>query len=65
MKKVTLIVPDKIFHVYGNERQSTKIKDVNAISIIFALTMNRMHENYYFPKDQVRVESIENINGKE
>ncbi len=62
MKKVTLIVPDKINHVTGTT-SSSRLKEIvtDEKNIIRALETNDYHDNYYFPINSVKVESIRKI----
>lgn len=62
MKKVTIIVPDKILYVLGTSISSeTKEVETNHERIIEALESNDYHVNYYFPGGTVEVESIEDV----
>ena len=62
MKKVTIIVPDKILYVLGTSISSeTKKVETNHERIIEALEANDYHVNYYFPGGSVRVESVEDV----
>jgi hypothetical protein len=61
MKKVTLIVPDKIEHVVGSSRRTrSKFEDVTPNNLIKALCdRSHYHEYYYFESpDEVKVISI-------
>jgi len=62
MKRIVLIVPDKIIHVVGTSRNSQSEEiDVNRENITRALEMNAYHENLYFPNGSVKCESVEKI----
>ena len=62
MKRVTVIVPDKIIQVTGGSKRSNSQKiGVNEHNIIDALEMNDYHNNCYFPRGSVRVVSIEEV----
>ena len=62
MKKVTIIVPDKILYVLGTSISSeTKEVETNRESITEALEANDYHVNYYFPGGSVRIESVEDV----
>jgi len=61
MKKITLIVPDKIQYVIGSARgKSSKSEDVSPDRIIKALCdRSHYHQYYYFESsDEVSVVSI-------
>ena len=50
MKKVTILVPDKILYVSGTSISSeTKEVETNQERVIEALEANDYHVNYYFP----------------
>ncbi|MHA2408403.1 MAG: hypothetical protein ACXACA_08540 [Candidatus Ranarchaeia archaeon] len=61
MKKVTLILPDKIQHVIGSSRTRTvEIENLNSANIIRALCdRDDYHQYFYFESpDDVKVVSI-------
>ena len=62
MKRITLLVPDKIKHVSGGSRgTNTEIIEVDPDNIVEALETNDYHINYYFQPGSVVVEKIENL----
>lgn len=63
MKKVTIILPDKIIRVIGSHDNSKKKEiDVNAQNIINALVTDDYHMNYFFnDRKKIKVVSIKNI----
>lgn len=63
MKKVTLILPDKIIRVIGSHDNSKKKEvDVNAQNIINALVIDDYHMNFFFnDRKKIKVVSIKNI----
>jgi len=62
MKRVTIIVPDKILYVSGTSISSeTKEVETSRENITEALESNDYHVNYYFPSGTVKVESVEDI----
>jgi hypothetical protein len=66
MKKITLIVPDKIDHVIGSSRQKrSKAEEVTPDNIKKALCDRKdYHQYYYFESsDRVKVVSIEDHEG--
>ncbi len=63
MKRITLIVPDKIIRVSGTSSWSrSKEVEVDSESIIGALEANDYHDNLYFPRGMIKVQSIEEDN---
>ncbi|MBN1408796.1 MAG: hypothetical protein JW956_13450 [Calditrichaceae bacterium] len=65
MKKICLLLPDKIFYSVGGARshQGEKI-DVTAEILIDALCTNDYHESYRFNRKEITVLSIETIDDK-
>ena len=62
MKKVTIVVPDRILYVSGTSmRSETKEVETSRESVTETLEANDSHVNYYFPNGSVKVESIEGI----
>jgi hypothetical protein len=62
MKKVTLIVPDKILYTISTSSTSeTKAVKKDREYIIEALEGNDYHVNYYFPSRSVEVLSVEDV----
>jgi len=60
MKKVILLVPDKINVLLGSSIHTTvSEKDVTAETMVNALTTLEYHEAYFFDKKDVTVLSIE------
>ena len=55
MKKVTMLVPDKM--IYVDKVQN--IVNVDTRTIELALTTNDYHINYYFPEGSIQVISVE------
>jgi len=60
MKKVCLLLPDKILHTFGGSRshQAEQI-EVTAEILINALCMDDYHESYRFNENEIKVLSIE------
>jgi len=68
MKKVTLIVPDKIDHVIGSSMGGeSEPEDVNATNIKRALCdRDEYHQYYYFESsEKVKVFSIVDYEGRD
>jgi hypothetical protein len=62
MKKVTVIVPDKILYTIGTSSTSeTRALETNRENMIEALECNDYHVNYYFPNGSVEVVAVENV----
>ena len=62
MKKVTVIVPDKILYTIGTSTTSeTKTLDTNRDNIIEALEGNDYHVNYYFPNRSIEVAAVDDV----
>ena len=62
MKKVTLILPDKILYTIGTSSTSeTKALETNRENIIEALEGNDYHINYYFPNGSVEVVAVADV----
>lgn len=62
MKKVTIVIPEKILHVSGtNISSETKEVETTRENITEALEANDYHVNYYFPGGTVKVESVEDV----
>ncbi len=60
MKRITLVVPNKIIRVSGTSSYSqSKEIEVDSKSIVGALEVNDYHENISFPKGMIKVHSIE------
>ncbi len=65
MKKVTLLLPDKMIYVKGSFGNSIKTEvDITEKNIIKALTMDDYHMNYFFKDESqitvLKVEEVEN-----
>jgi hypothetical protein len=61
MKKITLIVPDEIEHIFGTSRSTrTESEDLTPDNLIKALCdRSDYHESYYFKfSDEVEIISI-------
>jgi len=62
MKKVTVIVPDKILYTIGTSSSSeTKALETKRENIIEALEGNDYHVNYYFRNGSVEVVAVEDV----
>ena len=62
MKKVTLILPDKLIHTLGSSISSIQSKiDVTPENLLMALTYDDYHESFKFNKKDVSVVSIEDV----
>lgn len=62
MKRVTVIVTDKIIQVNRGSKWSNSQKvGVNKRNVIDALEMNDYHDNCYFPRGSVKVVFIEEV----
>jgi len=60
MKKVTLLLPDKILYTIGTSNgPQTKALGTDRENIIEALEGNDYHVNYYFPNGSVEVVSVQ------
>ena len=65
MKRIVLIVPDKINHSHSTfKTDRAREKPVTRQLIIKALELDEYDETMYFPKGSVKVESIENIDSE-
>ncbi len=62
MKRVTLLLPDKLISVGGSSRWTCREElPTTPENVIKALTSNDYHLNYYFAERSVAVQSIEDI----
>ena len=65
MKKITIIVPDKIKHSMRTfEKNRTTENVVTKQIIIKALEIDEYDENLYFPKGTVKIVAIEDIDNQ-
>ncbi len=60
MKRITLLVPDKIIHISGTSRSSHSERiEVTRDNIVKALETNDYQINYYFEQGAVTVAEFE------
>lgn len=60
MKKVTLILPDKIMHVFGSSRTTYHSEvDLTPQNLIQVLTLDAYHDRFKFNEEEIRIVSIE------
>ena len=66
MKKVTLLLPDKIDHSLGTSRsiRHTDV-DVTPENMIKVLCLDDYHERYMFDEEDVQVLAIESVNDED
>ena len=62
MKKVTLLLPDKMIRVLGTSRSTYHSEvDLTPESMINALVMDDYHDRFKFNEEDVRILSIESV----
>jgi len=60
MKKVTLLLPDKIIHTLGSSISSIqKQKRLTHENLLLALTLDDYHESFKFNKKDIQIVAIE------
>ena len=66
MKKVTLLVPDKIDHSQGSSRSiwHTDV-DVTVENMIQVLCLDDYHERYMFDENDIKVLAIESVSDED
>ena len=66
MKKVTLLLPDKIIRVLGTSRISqTSEVDLTPENMINVLVVDEYHDSFKFKREQVKVLSIESVDDED
>ena len=66
MKKVTLLLPDKIIRVLGTSSMSrTSEIDLTPENMINVLVVDEYHESFKFKREQVKVLSIESVDDED
>jgi hypothetical protein len=64
MKKVTLLLPDKVMHIIGDSRHAHRsMEELTAEKLIDMLCLADYHETYKMKREEVRVLSIEDQAG--
>ncbi len=62
MKKVTLLLPDKLIHTLGSSISSIQSKiDVTPENLLMALSYDDYHESFKFNKEDIEIISIEDF----
>jgi len=60
MKKVTLLLPDKINHVFGSSRMTYHEEvDLTPENLIQVLTLDAYHDRFKFKEEDIRIVSVE------